>query len=209
MQVELDLLDGEETYRRVMREEIPNARHSVMIATAVAKQTTLELESGQFLAFFALAEQLLARGVKIGILLAGKPSRPFAESYRKFPLVRSKLPLRLCYRQHSKAVIVDGSRCYLGSANLSQSGMGRRSAARRNVEIGFFTADQRVIRWVSDMLGEIWSGKACENCLAKRSCFQEHQKMHAVLAAASEVEQRGDRPSSGWGALGKRKEKAS
>jgi phosphatidylserine/phosphatidylglycerophosphate/cardiolipin synthase-like enzyme len=139
--VNLEFLTDDEIYHRVMREEIPGARRSVFIATALAKQTTIEISRGEFRPFMKLVDNLLARRVWVGILLAGKPSKGFLDSMASHPRVRERLEFRVCARNHMKIVLVDNERLYLGSANLTGAGMGRKSDDRRNFEFGLFTTD--------------------------------------------------------------------
>lgn len=183
MKVDLELLTDEQIYRKVMREEIPSARESVMIATALTKQTTVEIKKGEFAPFLQLVDDLLTRNVGVYLLFAGKPSRPFIDSLRTFPQVVAKMKTRLCVRNHMKIVLVDNARLYLGSANLTGAGLGRKGKHKRNFEFGFFTTDSRVIRKFSEMVQHIWEGSHCDDCKTKRLCQQEHEKLQLALNA--------------------------
>jgi phosphatidylserine/phosphatidylglycerophosphate/cardiolipin synthase-like enzyme len=105
---DLALLTDEEIYERIMREDIPGARHSVLILTALVKQTTVETEEGEYAPFMKLASDLASRGVAFFLLFAGKPSKPFLASYIKYGQSRRGVNIRLCVRNHMKAVLIDG-----------------------------------------------------------------------------------------------------
>ena len=177
MQVELEFLTDEEIYERVMRDEIPRARRSVLIATALVKQTTVELDSGVSAPFLKLAEQLVRRGVAVDLLMAGTPSAGFLKTLSAMPEMRRGLRIRLCARNHMKVVLIDGTRLYLGSANLTGAGMGLRGANKRNFEFGIYTEDARVIRRISEAVRKIWTEETCADCKVKKLCFREHQEL--------------------------------
>jgi len=134
----MEFLSGEEIYDRLMVNDIPAAKNSVLIVTALAKQTIIERERGEFVPFAKLASDLAKKGVKIFLLLAGRPSRPFIMSLRQHRTIFQGLEIRICVRNHMKIVLIDGSRMYLGSANLTGAGMGHKGANRRNFEFGIF-----------------------------------------------------------------------
>lgn len=183
MKVEFDFLTGEEIYERVTREEIPAAQHSLLIVTALVKQTTVELATGGYGPFLQLAETLLDRGVDIYLLFAGKPSKGFIDSARSLPHVVSRLQMRICPRNHMKMILIDGRRLYLGSANLTGAGLGRRDKNQRNFEFGLFTMDAQLISRVSTMVQEIWEGAPCAKCRTKRLCRMEHERLSLALAS--------------------------
>ena len=182
MQIECELLTDERIYDRLMKQEIPSARRSVLIATALVKQTNIELGSGQYGPFLDLVARLAERGVKTWLLLAGKPSASFMETLRARPAARQGIEIRLCARNHMKVVLIDGDRLYLGSANLTGAGMGRKHRNRRNFEFGIFTSDATLIRRISAALGKIWEGAHCGDCQAKRLCWQEHERFSLALS---------------------------
>ena len=177
MLVDLELLTDAEIYERVMRDEIPNAKRSVLIATALVKQTTVEMDSGKSAPFLRLAEALGRRGVRVDLLIAGTPSAGFIKSLAEVQGTSPHLRIRLCARNHMKVVLIDGRRLYLGSANLTGAGMGLRSTHKRNFEFGVFTEDRRIIERISDVIRRIWVEEPCADCRVKRLCFSEHQKL--------------------------------
>ena len=63
--------------------------------------------------------------------------------------------MRLCPRVHFKAVIVDGARIYLGSANWTGAGLGAKGEGRRNFELGFVSSDDLLLDEVQDLYDRI------------------------------------------------------
>jgi phosphatidylserine/phosphatidylglycerophosphate/cardiolipin synthase-like enzyme len=181
MNIDVELLTDEDIYQRVMREDIPAARHSVLILTALVKQTIIEMEQGEYAPFLKLASDLASRGVSFFLMFAGKPSKPFLKSYLEYCQAQSRIKIRLCTRNHMKIVLIDGKKLYLGSANLTGAGMGRKGKNKRNFEFGFFTKDQRIIQSISKSFQEIWDGTHCGTCQVKKYCVQEYELLRKAL----------------------------
>ena len=184
MKVDVELLTNQDIYSRVMREEIPSARHSVIIASALVKQTTIELDDGSPGPFLELVDRLVARGVAVYLLFSGNPSAPFMATLRKYPHLLqpgSGFNLRICVRNHMKVVLVDGARLYLGSANLTGAGLGQKSMNKRNFEFGIFTTDPRIIQRLARAIQEIWELDHCEACRAKRLCRTHNERFSLSL----------------------------
>jgi hypothetical protein len=59
---------------------------------------------------------------------------------------------------------VDGAWLYLGSANLTGAGLGKKGPHRRNFELGFCTEDFDVIDRVTALFQSVWSGMECRAC---------------------------------------------
>lgn len=146
MTLDLDFLTDEEIYQRIMKEDIPLARRSVLIATALVKQTMVEVEEGEYHPFLKIVSNLVGRGVKVFLIFAGKLSRPFLKSLNDFPDAARGMEMILCVRNHMKIVLIDNEKLYLGSANLTGAGMGHKDRNKRNFEFGFFTKDVRLIK---------------------------------------------------------------
>src|SRR5438445_5171584 len=164
--IEAELLAGRELYREVVLDKMAHARESVCIATANVKDMHVEGRS-----ITALFSALAARGVELRILHAELPSRPFRRSFdRRRSLVSGGLDLKICPRVHFKAVIVDGAWAYLGSANLTGAGLGAKSDARRNFELGFCTEDFDVLDRATALYQAIWSGAECAACKLRDVC---------------------------------------
>jgi phosphatidylserine/phosphatidylglycerophosphate/cardiolipin synthase-like enzyme len=119
----------------------------------------------------AVLDELAGRGVELRILHAGPPSRAFRTAFDRHPrLVRGGLALRTCPRVHFKAVIVDGGRLYLGSANWTGAGLGAKGAGRRNFELGFVTADDGLLDRVQELYDRVWRGAECAACKLRDVC---------------------------------------
>lgn len=187
MKVEIDLLWSHEIYQRVMREEIPAARKALVIATAFTKQTSVETAAGEYVPFLALVDELVSRGVTFFLLTAGTPSRPFLQSLLGFPRLLGDVHFRICARNHTKAVLIDDSRLYLGSANLTGAGMGGKGNDKRNFELGFVTTDTRLVRRMSREIDAIWRGDPCAKCRAKKLCRREHESFVDSLGTATPI----------------------
>ena len=181
MNVELEFLTNEEIYKKVMQEEIPSTRHTLLIATAYTKQTTIELIKGESMPFVKLLDDLIRRNIKVFLIFAGKPSKAFIETLRSFPRVIEKMERRLCVRNHHKIVLIDNKRLYLGSANLTGAGLGSKGKNKRNFEFGIFTQNSHLIRIISDELMKIWNLHYCEKCKTKKLCQTEHEKFSNAL----------------------------
>lgn len=154
----------------VLTSALVECRHRLFIATADLKHVHLPLARGRGRAESILDsfERLSGRGVEVRLLHSGVPSGPFLERMKEG--LPETLTMRRCPRTHLKAVIVDGSWMYLGSANLTGAGLGAKSPRRRNFEAGFLTDDEAAMDAVADMLDEIWSGRRCEDCDRKEHC---------------------------------------
>src|SRR5581483_11793266 len=86
------------------------------------------------------SSDLAERGVELKLLHAELPSRRFRAAFDRRPrLVRGGLQMKHCPRVHMKAVILDGERLYLGSANFTGAGLGLKGDDKRNFEFGFVT----------------------------------------------------------------------
>ena len=118
----------------------------------------------------------MGKGVEIRLLHACEPSRLFrAELHPPPPLARGgrgagSFEMRLCPRVHFKAVIIDGARVYLGSANWTGAGLGAKGEGRRNFELGFVSDDDLLLDEVQDLYDRIWQGARCGGCRLRQVC---------------------------------------
>jgi len=169
--VELDLLEGEALYRRVVLEKLRNAQESVLIATANVKAMLVELSDGDFKPVADLFAKLSKRGVELRLLHAELPSRPFRNAFDKHQrLTSGGMMLKICPRVHFKAVVIDGAWVYLGSANLTGAGLGAKSVDGRNFELGIVTEDFETIDRVTSLFDAVWSGAPCRTCRLHDVC---------------------------------------
>jgi len=205
--VPLRLVSGRGHYEQVVR-AVEAAECSVWIATANLKELFVEdhrvvpgrRRGGRRVAHRSMLEvfdELAARGVELRILHAAPPSGPFRAGLAKRPrLAGGGLALRVCPRVHLKAVVVDGTLLYLGSANWTGAGLGAKGSGRRNFEVGVLTADTGLLDEVQALFDRIWRGAECAGCrLRLRGCA-------APLDGAGEVPR--PTPASAAGATSKR-----
>jgi phosphatidylserine/phosphatidylglycerophosphate/cardiolipin synthase-like enzyme len=181
----LALVAGKGHYPSVVQAAM-NAERSVWIATANLKELMVEDEHarpgrrrtaghvGTYRSVLEVFEELVGRGVEIRILHASPPSRPFRADLRRLPGLRRPtrgiFELRLCPRVHFKAVIVDGTMIYLGSANWTGAGLGAKGEGRRNFELGFCSRDDLLLDEVQAYFDRIWQGSPCTACKLKDVC---------------------------------------
>jgi phosphatidylserine/phosphatidylglycerophosphate/cardiolipin synthase-like enzyme len=183
--VNLALVAGRGHYESVVKAAM-NAERSLWIATANLKELMVEDERarpgkrravgrpGEYRSVLAVFEELVARGVEIRILHASEPSRPFREELRRRPSLRrpgrGSFSLHLCPRVHFKAVIVDGTMLYLGSANWTGAGLGAKGEGRRNFEVGLCSRDDLLLDEVQAYFDSIWRGAECASCKLRSVC---------------------------------------
>ena len=183
--VNLALVAGRGHYESVVKAAM-NAERSLWIATANLKELMVEDErarpgkrravgrQGEYRSVLAVFEELVARGVEIRILHASEPSRPFREELRRRPSLRrpgrGSFSLHLCPRVHFKAVIVDGTMLYLGSANWTGAGLGAKGEGRRNFEVGLCSRDDLLLDEVQAYFDSIWRGAECASCKLRSVC---------------------------------------
>ncbi len=167
------LLSGRALYDEVIADGLARAKKSVWIATANVKELFVERKGarggvGSVVDMFA---QLHERGVELKLLHAELPSRRFRAAFDRHPaLVRGGLRMKQCPRVHMKAVILDGTRLYLGSANFTGAGLGMKGEGKRNFELGFMTEDFELLDRVQALFDAIWRGEPCAGCALKEVC---------------------------------------
>jgi phosphatidylserine/phosphatidylglycerophosphate/cardiolipin synthase-like enzyme len=166
-------LTGRALYEEVIRDGILSAARSVWIATANVKELYVERPGlrrgyGSILGAF---DELAERGVELRMLHAELPSRRFRAAFDRRPrLVRGGLAMKHCPRVHMKAVIIDGERLYLGSANFTGAGLGLKGDDKRNFEFGFVTDDFQLLDATQSIFVELWEGAPCSFCAVRDLC---------------------------------------
>jgi phosphatidylserine/phosphatidylglycerophosphate/cardiolipin synthase-like enzyme len=184
----MQYMTGRALYERVIRDGVGGANVSVWIATANLKELMVEPPRGtrshargEYISVLEVFEGLASRGVELRILHAGLPSRAFARQLvQRRRLVsprpgahgkrRGPLELRRCPRVHFKAVVIDGAKVYLGSANWTGAGLGAKGGGRRNFEVGFVSEDELLLDDVQALFDRVWSGRACKGCKLREVC---------------------------------------
>ena len=165
----VELVADAEHFTRIVRQGILAARTSVDILTADFKAMLIpEPGTRRARSIVQVFRQLAGKGVEIRLLHAGTPSSAaLAELRRALP---ANLTIRRCPRLHSKSVIIDSARMYLGSANLTGAGLGAKADGRRNFEMGVWTESPALIDGVLDHFNTLWQGHACTTCKRKDVC---------------------------------------
>ena len=169
--MDIELIEGDALYRRVIQDTLLSAKESAWIATANVKDCQIEFD-GQFRSIVDVFDSICSQGVEVRLLHAGIPSASFLDSLKHSDLLsRPCFRMRRCPRLHFKAVLVDDRLVHLGSANLTGAGLGAKASTRRNFELGILTDDRELIDHVARLFHEIWEGLRCEDCGRKDVCY--------------------------------------
>lgn len=170
MKTDITYLENSDIYREVVIEGILKAQNHVFIATANVKD--MFVESGKdFISIVKHFKELCKRGVEIRILHSTTPSRPFLGEIKSARMSRTQnFMMRQCVRCHLKAVIIDGEKVFLGSANLSGAGLGAKRENRRNFESGIMSSDTALVDKAASFFKMIWNGSFCQDCGRKANC---------------------------------------
>lgn len=164
----MELLFDADHFRRVVVDGICSAKVSIDIMTADFKAMLVPTGGGRAKSIVEHFRRLADRGVEIRLLHAGVPSSSaLRELKRELP---ERLTIRRCPRLHSKTVIVDAGRMYLGSANLTGAGLGAKADGRRNFELGVLTEKPDLIDAVMSEFNGLWEGRPCHTCKRRDVC---------------------------------------
>ncbi|MBX2886650.1 MAG: hypothetical protein KTR32_42280 [Granulosicoccus sp.] len=165
------LLLNREIYTEVIRDLLPRANRYVWIVTADLKDLYIEID-GVFEPLLQLLSDLVERGVAIRLIHAKEPGPRFREEFDRFDsLINNDLFERiLCPRVHTKAIVLDGTMAFLGSANLTGAGMGSKSIDKRNFEAGFLFDDRAQIDDLSQWIDDLYLGNYCHTCKRREHC---------------------------------------
>jgi phosphatidylserine/phosphatidylglycerophosphate/cardiolipin synthase-like enzyme len=157
---------------------IAKAQTSVWIATANVKQLLVEApigtrdrSRGRYVPILDTIQSLCDRGVRVRLLHATPPSRPFREEFaRREARLKAGFEMRACPRVHLKMVAIDGALLYLGSANFTGAGLGAKGDGRRNFEMGIVTDDEWMLDAAQARFDGIWRGGECGGCRLRAQC---------------------------------------
>ena len=166
------LVLNEETYAKVIQEEVPYAKKFLWVLTADIKDLHVQSTKKMFIPFLDVLAELVAKGVYVRLVHAKEPGPRFRKDFDRHPeLVGGDLFERvLCPRMHMKVVIVDGRFAYVGSANLTGAGMGAKSPKRRNFEAGYTTTDKEEIARLMEFADDLYLGNHCRTCGRRDTC---------------------------------------
>jgi phosphatidylserine/phosphatidylglycerophosphate/cardiolipin synthase-like enzyme len=167
--VMLDFITDRQIYERVICERVRKARQFLWIATADLKDLHVD-KGGRMVPFLEILSDLVGRKVEIRLLHAKEPGPAFRKDFDRYPNLITGMERILCPRVHFKAVVIDGSFAYSGSANLTGAGMGAKSEHRRNFESGLVTDDSTIVGKIMEQFDAIWTGAHCPPCQRKKFC---------------------------------------
>ena len=80
--------------------------------------------------FLGEIADLIQRGVNVRLIHAKEPGPNFRKDFDRYPTLVKDLERVLCPRVHFKLLVFDLREAYVGSANLTGAGMGRKSDGR-------------------------------------------------------------------------------
>ena len=165
----LEFITDRDIYEKVICGRICTTRKFLWIATSDLKDLHVD-KSGGMVPFLEVLSDLIKRQVEIRLLHAKEPGPAFRNDFDKYPNLITGMERILCPRVHLKAVVIDGTFAYTGSANLTGAGMGAKSEHKRNFESGIITDDTAIIGKVMEQVDNIWRGTHCPPCKRKKFC---------------------------------------
>ena len=166
-----ELILNEALYEKFLRTHLRHTRKFLWIATADLKDAHIKVDRS-FVPFLALLDELVQRGVEVRLLHAKEPGPRFRAHFDDFPaLIESdRFERQLCPRVHLKAIIQDGERAYIGSANLTGAGMGARHKDKRNFEAGILSDESAIVAPIMEEFDRLFMGAPCAQCRMRRDC---------------------------------------
>ena len=165
----LEFITDRDIYEKVICGRIGKARKFLWIATSDLKDLYVD-KGGGMVPFLEVLSDLIKRQVEIRLLHAREPGPAFRRDFDKYPNLITGMERILCPRVHLKAVVIDGTFAYTGSANLTGAGMGAKSEHKRNFESGIITDDEAIVEKVMEQFDNIWRGTHCPPCKRKKFC---------------------------------------
>ena len=165
----LEFITDRDIYEKVICGRIGKASKFLWIATSHLKDLHVD-KGGGMVPFLEILSDLIKRQVEIRLLHAREPGPAFRRDFDKYPNLIAGMERILCPRVHLKAVVIDGTFAYTGSANLTGAGMGAKSEHKRNFESGIITDEQAIVGKVMEQFDNIWRGTHCPPCKRKKFC---------------------------------------
>ena len=154
-----------------MQKHLPQARHHVWIVTADIKDLYVE-HHGSFVPFLEVISDLVSEGVAVRLIHAKEPGPRFREDFDRYEnLINNELFERiLCPRVHTKAIVMDSKKAFVGSANLTGAGLGAKHEHKRNFEAGFLFDEPEAIKKLVDWVDQLYLGDYCLDCKRRDIC---------------------------------------
>lgn len=166
-----ELLLNDAIHEAVVERLIPGARRFLWIMTADVKDMHVR-KGRRFVPFVEILADLVSEGVAVRLFHAKEPGPRFCAHFdQQEVLVQSELFERiLCPRIHTKAIVVDGRRAFVGSANLTGAGLGAKHRDKRNFEAGFLTDVREHVEELMAFMDELYLGRPCASCRRRGVC---------------------------------------
>ncbi len=166
-----ELLLNEEIYSRVIEDLVSETQRFLWIVTADIKDLHV-VRGKRSIPFLSVLSDLVESGIAVRLIHAKEPGPLFRRDFDKHPaLIESDLFERvLCPRVHTKAVIIDGKKAFIGSPNLTGAGMGAKHPDKRNFEAGFITDEKKDLEKITTWVDELFLGEFCGRCRLRDRC---------------------------------------
>lgn len=166
----------ENHYQEVIQ-RIREAKSSIKIMTGDFKLIKLKLTENKGkkrnneTTFIKFLMEKSIQGIFVQIICAS-PTKPFMQEYKKLYKHIEYKPFKICFcvRNHAKVVIVDDKFAYIGSANVTNAGLGQGVLSPGNFEAGFITENSGFISSLNAHFIKIINGDYCEGCHRKENC---------------------------------------
>ncbi len=173
------LLLNRDIYTEFVQPRIPQARRFLWIVTADIKDLYVDANN-RFQPMLEVLNDLVENGVAVRLIHAKEPGPRFREDFdRCDALINSELFERiLCPRVHTKAIVIDGTMAFVGSANLTGAGLGAKHEDKRNFEAGFMFDDPEHLAELMQWIDELYLGNHCLKCRRRDYCSDPIIELH-------------------------------
>lgn len=108
--------------------------------------------------------------MEVRLVYAKESGLNFWENFDKYPVLYERLERVLCPRVHFKKLILDFKEVYIGSVNLTGSGIGMKGEDKRNFEADIQTDDPAIVEQAMNRFDDVWIGKYCKRCKRRDFC---------------------------------------